>query len=155
MIDKQLRREISALRQRVIQLETQMARRPIRLPKGPGSLSMSRLVIIDGQTVFNSGGVTYYGINKSGSAISTVGTLYDPDVSTTPGTFTAVTGIGRAFHYIDGVLQTDPVLVVLDTSSPIATLLIDGDPVAAVGTKTLTYTIDTSLSVTAYIPDYL
>jgi hypothetical protein len=111
------------------------------------------LKIIDGQTVYSSGGVTYYGISKSLSEIPDVPSIYDPNgVGSTAGLFTAITGIGRAFLYVNGELQSDLVLVVLDSRSPVPTLLIDGDFLETRDVAAIPFNSDPTQHVSAYIP---
>lgn len=118
--------EISEMRRRIEALERSLQGRPVRGHAPPNRLCVLR--ILDGQTVYNYGGVTYYGIKKSSSELTDIPTTPDPDVSTTPGTFTYGTdGIGRAILEIDGVDQTPPVIVVLDTLSRIPAALMQGD----------------------------
>ncbi len=144
-------RRLVELEREVRRLRQAQAQRPFKPPKGSGATQRYLLKIIDGNTVFNSGGTTYYGISRSGSALTTVTSLFDPNsVASTPGLFTADTGIGRAQLYINGVLQASMVLVLHDSTSPIPTLLVGGASVRAESTVSLTLASDATQSVTAY-----
>jgi len=145
-------KELAALWREMKDLRASIAQRPLKA--APGSTSTYvQLRIIDGNTVFSSGGTTYYGIKRTSSTLTTVSSLWDPtSVGTTAGLFSAEDFIGRAFLYINGTLQASAVLVVLDASSPISTALVQDNTCVAVGTKTLTLASDSTQSVTAYIP---
>jgi hypothetical protein len=124
-------RRIDEQEREIGRLRRELDQRPL-ISVSATSTKQLKLVIIDGQTVYNSGGTTYYGINWSNVAITTVPVLYDPTVSQVPGTFTAVTGIGRAILWTNNVASTTPVLVIHSTTySSFSYPLINTDPVVA------------------------
>ncbi len=148
--------DLREIRRELRQIRAELAKRPLKVKGGGGSTTSYLLKIIDGQTVYSAGATTLYGVSRSGSAISTVTSLWDPNsVASTAGLFTADTGIGRAQLYINGVLQASMVLVCFDTASAIPTALVQGDTATATSTRTLTLASDATQSVLAYLPIYL
>lgn len=124
-------RDIQRLQDQVQKLERELNHLPSRWAGGGVRSPVKKLVIIDGATVYSAGAITYYGIDQQ-LLITEVASLWDPNgVGTTPGDFTAEPGIGRAYLYIDGVLQDDLVLCVHDTRSGFSYSVITGDPILA------------------------
>ncbi len=119
--------DIASLKSHVERLERELSHLPSRWA-GAAPTRFTVIKITGGNTLATG----QAGIKYSSSAITTVGSDYDPDVDTS-----FIDGIGRADLYIDGVLQTGKVLVVLDTSSVIDFALIQNDVAYAVSTKTL------------------
>jgi hypothetical protein len=148
------RREFEELRRDVARFRQELAQRPL-FGGGGGSSPRYELKILDGNTVYSSGGTTVYGINLA-SSIATVPSIYDPNgVGGTAGLFTAIDGIGRAQLWINGVLQSGFVLVVLDPRSPIPTLLAQLDSVRSEGTVSIPLVSDATQSINAYVPLFL
>ncbi len=101
-----------------------------------GAVKVRKLFIIDGNTVYAP--APYYGIKRSGTLITTVPSLYDPNAySSTPGSFSAVDGIGRAIVYVDGISDGTFVLVVHDTRSLHPNAMVNGDYTTANGTVSI------------------
>jgi hypothetical protein len=127
----------------------------IAKPAG-GSAQIKFIEIIDGQTVYSSGGTTYYGGTKVSGTATTVPSLYDPTISAIPGDFTATSGICRGTLIVNGVSTGTRVLVCHDTRSGnmITQALVEGDVVATSTTVALTLVSDSTQSVTAYLPLY-
>ncbi len=122
--------DIQRLRDRCEKLERQLNHLPSRWAGNAPDSPIRKLVIIDGGTVYSAGAITYYGVDQN-SLMTEVASLWDPDISTTPGDFTAETGVGRAYLYVNGVLQAAPVLVLHDTRSTFSYSVITGDPLIA------------------------
>ncbi len=119
---------------KLLDLQRDTQKIPIITGRGgsAGAPTIITLKILDGQTVYSAGGTTYYGVNRSGTLITTVPTLYDPNgVGGTAGLFTAATGIGRCQVYFDGVLQSGYFLCVHDTRSGFSYSTIQNDPIVA------------------------
>ncbi len=132
-----------------------MVQRPVIHKAGGGSARNMVLGIIDGATLYSGGGETVYGITRKSSALTTVASLWDPNsVSSTAGSFAGETGIGRAFLYINGVVQSAMVLVVHDNRSGnlISTSLVELDAPETFATVDLPLVSDATQTVTAYIP---
>lgn len=147
-------KEVDHLRAEVRRLRRALSQRPVKSPKF-GNPQIHVLKIIDGNTVFNSGGVTLYGISRV-SSIATVPSLYDPNsVGGTPGLFTAIAGIGRATLYTNGVLQSGYVLVALTAASPITTALVENDIAQTVTAISIPLASDATQFVTAYVPVFV
>jgi hypothetical protein len=148
--------DINDIRRELRRAWAEIAKRPIKVKGGGATASRYLLKIIDGQTVFSSGPTTIYGISKYSGSLATVPSIYDPNgVGSTAGLFTATTGIGRAALYISGVLQSDLVLVVFDSASPIPTSLAELDAVASETSRSIPLVSDPTQSVTAYVPLFL
>lgn len=145
------------LEQEVRRLRAEVAKRPLRAKGGGAATALSYLRIIDGQTVYSSGAVTYYGINKFGGALATVPSIYDPNgVGSTAGLFTATTGIGRAVLYTNGIAQSSLVLVAFDSASPISSgPLLELDFAVSTTTKSIPLSGDPTQSITAYVPLFI
>ncbi len=120
-------RDLNGMQAQIDRLEREIAHLPSRW-SGGGAQPFTVVKITGGNTLVTG----QDGIKYSSSAITTVGADYDPDVDTS-----FADGIGRGDLYINGVLQTGKVLVVLDTSSAINFALIANDVCYAVSTKTL------------------
>lgn len=142
-------------RNRIARLEAElgwMRRQMLGIPaRWAGGVAEKLLLIkvIDGHTVFNDGmGTIYYGITQEPAAITTVPTLYNPNVSLTPGTFTAIDGIGR------GLLGGVPVLLLLDATSPIGNLLVNGDWVWALAEPVSIPVGAGPTAISAYLCDF-
>ncbi len=151
-------RRLVEMEREVRRLRQAQAQRPFKPPKGSGSVPIRFLRMIDGQTLFNSGGTTIYGTSKAAGTTTTVTSLWDPTAfASTAGLFAATAGIGRAALITDGVESSTLVLVCHDTRSGslITQALVTGDIVCTVGTVTLTLASDATQSVTAYLPLYL
>lgn len=147
-----LAQQVQDVKQLATQTHSEARRVPLILPTAPQQPNpLVLLEIIDGNTVYNVGGTTYYGI-KVDSVVGGVGVHYDPDVSTTPGDFTAVDGIGRAYLYVDGLQDPTPVLVALDSSYPIPNALVQGDFVMTDGTVTIEVGGDPADTIVCYRP---
>lgn len=156
MSNDRLRDDVQAIRREMRQAWQEIHKRPIKV-KGGGSVTPRNFLrIIDGQTVFTAGPTTIYGISKFSGTIATVPSIYDPNgVGSTPGLFTATTGIGRAFLYLNGVLQANMVLVVFDAGSSIPTALADGDGAASETSRSIPLGSDPTQTITAYVPLFL
>ncbi len=125
---------VNQVRAEILDIKRDTQKIPIITSRG-GSFSAPTQVtlrILDGQTIYNAGGTTYYGVNRSGTLIATVPTLYDPNsVGGTAGLFTAATGIGRCQVYFNEVLQPGYFLCVHDTRSGFSYSVIQNDPIVA------------------------
>ncbi len=142
----------------VRRLWQEVSRRPHKVRGGGAATPIRFLRIIDGVTLFSSGGTTIYGGSKKAGTMTTVTSVWDPNgVGSTAGLFTAEAGICRAALITDGVESATLVLVCHDTRSGslITQALVTGDIVCTVGTVTLTLASDATQSVTAYLPLYL
>lgn len=128
-MDTSERNRIARLEREMIDIRRALLAVPARFASvPPGRVD---LWIIDGKTVYSDPPTVYYGIGKATSEITSVGVQYDPNVSTTPGAFTAITGIGRAYLFTNNVMQLIPVLVLLDGVSQYPVDLFSGDWVQA------------------------
>ncbi len=152
------RDQVSEMRREIGQLRSQLAKRPTRVKGGGSATPIMFLRMIDGQTLFNSGGTTIYGTSRAAGTTTTVTSLWDPTAfASTAGLFAATAGIGRAALITDGVESSTLVLVCHDTRSGslITQALVEGDVACTVGTVTLTLASDATQSVTAYLPLYI
>lgn len=125
---------------------------PVIPQRPPIASPLILLRIIDGQTVYNSGGTTFYGIKKFAGTITTVPSNYVVGTNDTPGTFTATDGIGRAYVVIDGQVSSSMVLVLFDASSPVDVDLVTGDFVQC---DTIVTVMGPTLPLTVYMPKFL
>lgn len=150
-----LERRVRLLERENQHLQQVMATRQRMLNAG-AAVSEQVIQIIDGATVYSSGGTTYYGITRKSGTMTQVASLWDPTGDPTPGAFTAETGIGRGTLYTNGVSQ-GVVLVVHDTRAGnlIAQALANGDVVGTFTSTILTLASDPTQSVLAYCPTYL
>ncbi len=136
------------LEARIRQLEQTIKRIPSRWPVS--STTLYHLVIDRGNTL--SDGSTL-GIKYSSSPIATVPSLYDPTV-----TSSFIDGIGRATLYVNGVAQTNKVLVVNDGrgDSTINYALFANDRCQTTGLQiTIPLVSDATQSVSCYTPYFL
>lgn len=149
------RREFEELRREVVRVRQELAKRPLQGGGGGAAAPRYELKILDGNTVYSSGPTTVYGINLAGT-VADVPAIYDPNsVGGTAGLFSAIDGIGRAQLWINGVLQSGFVLVVLDGRSPIPTLLAQLDSVRSEGAVSIPLDTDATQTISAYVPLFL
>jgi hypothetical protein len=132
-------------RNRVAAMAADLQRVPIHLPRGAPASSRMILRIVDGNTVESGTGIL--GIKYSSSKISTVSSLYDPEVAAT-----LPDGLGRAELWVDGRL-TGHVLVVNSTGygSPVSHIVVAGMEAETWAPEKLTLAGDPTQSVTAYV----
>lgn len=139
---------LAELRARLASLERELH----GIPSEPARDEQHALLsIIDGSTL---NATPTYGVAKYLGTLTELASDYDPDVSTTPGTFTGEAGVGRALLYIDGVAQAEPVLVLLDNSSQITTARVQGNFVRTYRTKALPVSGDPTNIKTLWIPEW-
>ena len=138
-------REIELLWAEVRRLKQSLAKRPIKPPKGSSTALMT--VTITGGNTLTTGQA---GIKYSSSLITTVPSLYDPNV-----TSSFADGIGRGQLRINGTLQTGFYLVVNDPNSPIQRALVQNDVIAVYNTVGIPLATDPDQSVTCYVPLFL
>ncbi len=137
----ELEREVRRLRQGI-------AQRPIKPPKGSGAAPSLRVITIIGGNTLGTGQT---GIKYSSSAITDVGSSYNPDVDTS-----FSDGIGRGTLSIDGVIQSSKVLVCNDsTGAAITFALLASDVVVTAATKTVTVGGDPNTTLTVYVPLFM
>ncbi len=138
---------VASLQEKVADIQKDAQKVAIIAPTGgSGSSSHAYALIIDVGNLLSD--ATTHGIKFTGS-ISTVPSLYDPNV-----TSTFIDGIGRATLYIDGVAQSGYVLVVNDGRSGtlINKALFQGDRCESLGSVSIPLVSDATKSVAVYIP---
>jgi hypothetical protein len=151
--------ELSRIWRELNKQALEIAQRPIKII-APSALPDWKLDIFDGNTVYNSGGTTLYGIKRAASEITSVPTLYDPGLvypmgpPPVPGDFTAIDGIGRAKLWINGFLQSSFVLVVHHNvfQDGIFNGLVNPDRCQSFATVSLPVDGSDTDTVTCYIP---